>query len=288
MLSEFLGKITASAVDAALNAFWVLVGGVVLTGAALIVAYLKGAGRHVLWFLGGAIASAMLLLLAVLVVIWSGRTVLIVTTLGLMASLGVAQLLATWAARAARIANADKGLFDYWEQFQHAQLRTNTALAGITRETDRLAEIATKQTTLYLGLKEKSELDRIKEGRSIARKGAKQFDSAAARFKHHAALLQTAQSEFMGAMDGIIQWHRDNDGTEKVQEAAAALSYFRNVVSGSLEKQALFRNSVLGLPRMSREMNAATKALAEAIDDSVVTMRDTLVLCDAALAKIGS
>jgi len=286
MLSRLFDTITSSAGDAALNAFWVSVGGAVLTAVGLIWAYLRGAGRHVLWGLAGAFIGVVGIFAATLILLWSGPKVFVAILLLTSIAAVAGGIAAKWAARAALVANAERGVFDYWEQNSRAQKSLTKALTGITKETENLGNVANKHAAAFVSIAGEPELRRMQYGRKIAGKAAKDFDSSARRFQRSAAEFQDATTQFIDGMNGLLEWQQQNHGTESVASAITGLTALRDTVTNTLSRQTGLRNSVSNTPRMTRELTVAIQSLSNAIEVSINGMQATLDFCNNALGRL--
>jgi hypothetical protein len=275
---DSLAYLLESARDMVTYEAWYALGGLVLTGLGFVVAYLRGAGRPVLWFLGGAVASIAALLMVWLILIWSGpKTMAIigaVTAVGVLAS-GLARI---YRSEKARLQGHPKGLLDFKRDFDAAAKRNLRAMALLTKETQ---DIGAKTVALATGIQAAT----TDSARSAAmNKAANTYRRAAARYRRRAMTHQRASSDFTTAAEGILAWLQQAGNAAQLQQQLGAVQSFRNALVTARGSVQTYRNSVNGLPNMSQRMNAAKAELIAAIDISLSTMDAAITFSNGALA----
>ncbi len=261
---------------------WYALGGLVLTGLGLLVAYLKGAGKPVLWFLAGAVTSIATLLIVWLILIWSGPKTMAAIAAALVFGALLREGVRVYQSEKARLRGHPKGLMDFNRDFKIATKQNLQAMARLTKENQTIGE----KTSALAGQLQTATTDAAKE--AVLNRAARLYRRTAARYMRLALSHQEANLRLTTAAAGIFGWLQQTGNTAQLQQQLTSVNGFRTAVVTARASVQGYRNAVGNLPNMSQRMNAAKADLLVAIDISLNTFDSAIAFADNAIGLLPS
>lgn len=263
---DFKQRISESAIDFALNAFWVVVWGVILTAIAAVYLLFKGASPYLLV----GLASAALALIFVLMI---------------TASVVFLQRRARKATEPARVGR--KGFLDYRMQGQRALASMNRSQEAINRQMNRIG----RQT-----IADARRVQRAQRGfgntderayRAL-RRAASHLRKRATAMKLHATKYAADVSLFTEGFGKWMEWAVTKGNTDRNQFAqlADALQSFQETMDANIPHLEALRATMDGARESSEEMDVAGASLDEAVATIIESTKAASAFCAAQLPQL--
>lgn len=252
-------RVTESAVEFALNAFWIAVWGVVATGVTAGVLFLKGASSYLLIALA-AIASTL------------------VVVLGVTAAVAFVQRQARRVSVPPRAGR--KGFLDYKIQGQRALARMTASLTAMTEQTERIGRELTADAR-RMERAQRARRNADERGYRAMKRAAAHVDRRAALMRLHATNYASDVRLFIEGTGKWIDWVAINDMRDRNQLAqfAAILQTFQQTLDESVVSLEAFRQSIEESRSASEEMDIAGGALSDAVTMVITASREASGFC---------
>lgn len=236
-------RIAESAIDFALNAFWVAVCGLILTAAAGIIARVRGAPA---WVFVAAMSAACTLLAVVLIT--SAVVALKHRSLRHSGAVGVGQ----------------KGFLDYKIQASRAVNRLSGNLGTMTAEMERVGRETSADAARLVRAQQRGGDER---GYRAMTKAAHHLLKRAAKMKLHAIKYAKDVDLMIEGTTKWMEWLLETGTADprELQQFASALRGFKSSMNFSLAAMQEFRAIVDQNRRISERFDVAGAAMSEAV-----------------------
>lgn len=256
MSNDWRSKMADSAVDFALNAFWVAVWGAVVTAAVLVVGVVTGLPVNWLW----ALSASLITFAFLLAVTWV--------------------LPRVSAKQGQPKKSGRRGLLDFINARDRAAVEINKNVGMITTHTTRIGDKAGKH-----GLR----MDSAKRVgwrwliNHRVRAAARDLRREGVRMGIYAERLEQSTSLFIENTTNWLQWMRDDGTPVERDQIVPVLTSFRNAVVGALPNIRTFRATSDHNRRLSADLDLAGEAIVVSLDQVIASLEKTAAFCDAVL-----
>lgn len=259
-LQSFRQRLVDSAIEVALEAFWVAVWGAVLTGGGILYVSIAGAPFYWLTALGGGC-------IAFAVVVVATGTLVLFRRGGHGVPLRVGR----------------KGFMDYKIQSLRALNRLAGELVGITSEMTRIGgQVDSDTKRVHKAQRGWRGSDERAYGATL--RAARRIEKRAAVMRIHSDKFAEDARLFTEGAEKWFDWVLTAVTTDaerrEISQVATLLEGLHGSVCGTLSSMEVLRQSVEGPRNMSEQLDIACGALLEAVNIVIDSTRSIKVFCE--------
>jgi hypothetical protein len=180
----------------------------------------------------------------------------------------------------ARLAKYERGYFDHQRDHTRSQRKALGAMNRLSRETAWIGKRIGGYATMLgdfrsTGLRE-----------CVGWLAARDMRKSAERFSRIGKQFKAANDVLIKASEGLIDFSSGHSSVEAKRRLRKAIESMRATAAGTIVNQEAFARAARTSPKISQRYNASKTELANAVDETVVILKETVAYCDRTIARL--